>query len=984
MSESLAQGSTWHRWEPHIHAPGTVLNDQYSGVDPWEDFLKACELADPPLEVLGITDYLSIDCYEEVLRRKASGRLKPTRFVFPNVEMRFGVGTVRGSAINVHLLFSPDDPNHVSEIRRFLSKLEFRAPSETYRCTKEDLIRLGKAHDPSIQVERKALEEGTLQFKVSFDQLREEWEKSEWVRQNCIVAVAGGADGTSGLQDSNNAFASLRKTIESFSSIIFSSNPKQTQFWLGKGVATLEQLEAEWNGPKPCLHGSDAHGAEEVGTPSNNRRTWIKGEPSFDTLVQACIEPGERVHIGSEPPRGALAGQTIAKVRVTNADWMRPSEVPLNQGLIAIIGARGSGKTALADLIALGASPDGAHFGQRSFITRAAEHLTNCRSELDWEHGETTGCDLTNTSATGSSRPPVQYLSQQFVDDLCSSEGLAESLVREIERVVFNAHPEVDRDGASDFQELCALRSAMAIQRRARHEETLNEISQLLAAERLFKQNLPGLQKQLEDLVKQTAIDVKDRQSLVVKGQEDRVKRHEGVSAGLEARKAVLLKAQTQLRTLQALKDDVHDFRTRRGPAWLSKLKQERPDSGLSDSEWNDFNLTFTGPVDTHLEKRIPEAEVQIRSILGNPVTSGEDPNTPLILDDADLAQQSVSLLQAEVARLEKLIGVDAARTKRYAQLTEKITRSSSVQQQLTKQIEHAAGWELRSIDLRAQRKEAYAGVFSSITDLEAELRSLYAPVGSRLVGAGGSLEKLSFSVKRSVDLAKWASDGEALLDLRKNGPYKGRGTLLDIATRVLKGPWENGSDKEVSEAMSTFIAEIDEGVREHRPESSDPRIWAMAITSWLYSTAHISVGYGLSYDGIDVQRLSPGTRGIVLLLLYLAIDDQDDRPLIIDQPEENLDPQSVFDELVGRFRSARKRRQIIIVTHNANLVVNTDVDQVIIANAGTHEAGSLPVIQYEFGGLENAHIRKRVCEILEGGERAFKARAKRLRVPMA
>ena len=52
----------------------------------------------------------------------------------------------------------------------------------------------------------------------------------------------------------------------------------------------------------------------------------------------------------------------------------------------------------------------------------------------------------------------------------------------------------------------------------------------------------------------------------------------------------------------------------------------------------------------------------------------------------------------------------------------------------------------------------------------------------------------------------------------------------------------------------------------------------------------------------IDIRKLSPGTRGIVLLLLYLALDDADDRPLIIDQPEENLDPQSIFDELVGLF----------------------------------------------------------------------------------
>lgn len=78
----------------------------------------------------------------------------------------------------------------------------------------------------------------------------------------------------------------------------------------------------------------------------------------------------------------------------------------------------------------------------------------------------------------------------------------------------------------------------------------------------------------------------------------------------------------------------------------------------------------------------------------------------------------------------------------------------------------------------------------------------------------------------------------------------------------------------------------------------------------------HVQVGYGLQYDGVEIERLSPGTRGIVLLLLYLAIDAEDDRPLIIDQPEENLDPQSVFDEFVPMFREAKQRRQIVIVTY--------------------------------------------------------------------
>ena len=69
------------------------------------------------------------------------------------------------------------------------------------------------------------------------------------------------------------------------------------------------------------------------------------------------------------------------------------------------------------------------------------------------------------------------------------------------------------------------------------------------------------------------------------------------------------------------------------------------------------------------------------------------------------------------------------------------------------------------------------------------------------------------------------------------------------------------------------------------------------------------------------------------------------------------------------------------MVTHNANLVINTNADQIIIAEARPHPHEALPPISYRSGGLENAEIRKLVCEILEGGEEAFRERARRLRV---
>jgi hypothetical protein len=169
-----------------------------------------------------------------------------------------------------------------------------------------------------------------------------------------------------------------------------------------------------------------------------------------------------------------------------------------------------------------------------------------------------------------------------------------------------------------------------------------------------------------------------------------------------------------------------------------------------------------------------------------------------------------------------------------------------------------------------------------------------------------------------------------------------------------------------------------------HRSRASRRRrARGRAVARWLYSVEHIRLVYSLEYDGLDVQRLSPGTRGIVLLLLYLAVDESETDPLIIDQPEENLDPESVYSELVNLFRSASVRRQIIMVTHNANLVVNTDVDQVLVAHAGPVAQGRLPTLTYLAGGLERPDVRTAVCDVLEGGAEAFRQRARRLHIDL-
>lgn len=981
------RGSEWHRWDPHIHTPGTVLNDQYSGADPWEEFLSKVETSSPVIEALGITDYFGVDPYVKVLELKRQGRLPNVGLIFPNVELRLGIETNRGTALNLHLLFPPNDPEHVNRINRFLLEFEFPHQGENYRCHREDLIRLGMKHKPEQTDHEKARSIGANQFKVSLEQLKAALGKHEWVQNNVLIAVAGGQkDGTSGLRDPDDSWAVQRKNIEELAHIIFDSNPKQIRFWLGQGILTAEQLELQYSGRKPCLHGSDAHSVNAVGVPDQQRYCWIKGDLTFESLRQTCLEPEERVFIGPEPHRGSLQSHTIKALTVSGAPWLKKTTIPLNAGLVAVVGARGSGKTALADLVAAGGYGLSSHLNKESFVFRAKEHLGACKVDLIWENGETVGNQVSNADGDDIlGTPHVQYLSQQFVNKLCSAEDTSNPLNSEIERVIFNTHPRDDRMGASDFQGLLDLRLEGTRQKRLRHQETLRRASRELTEQRTRKAGLPGLHKDRTEKAKAIELDKLDRKALVPKGNEERAKRLEAVSQAAEQKRLEVERAKRRYQTLVHLKGDVDDFRARRAPEILSELQQERSDIGLSEADWNKFKVDFVGDVDTVLANQLSQVEAQVRELQGSsefdlPISDEADPKVQLLPEDAILDQQTLALLDREVARLNHLVGADQTKIKRYTALSDKIVKAESALAKLDEQIQRASEAEGKIHELIQLRRTSYEGVFEAIIEEEQELKNLYAPIQERIAADTGSMARLAFTVKRNVDIEMWAKTGESLLDLR-TGPFRGRGQLLQVARGALMSVWQTGTTAEVATTLLEFVKTNEENLREHQPENVEFRGWAQRISDWLYSTDHITVRYSLQYDGVEIEQLSPGTRGIVLLLLYLSIDAEDDRPLIIDQPEENLDPQSIFDELVTRFREAKKRRQIIIVTHNANLVVNTDADQVIIASCSRHRLGQLPEITYECGGLENPQVRRRVCEILEGGERAFKERAKRLRV---
>ena len=979
---SNPRGSVWHRWDPHLHAPGTVLSDQFNG--DWDAYLSLIEKSDPLVQALGVTDYFCIQTYKEVRKRKDGGRLKNIELLFPNVEMRLDIKTAAVRPINLHLLFSPEDPNHEYEIERILGQLRFKYQDQWYACNHQELIRLGKAFDPKQTNDDAAFRTGANQFKTTLPELQDLFlQERKWLSKHCLVAVAGkSTDGSSGLQE-DASFTALRQELERFADIIFSRSPKQREFWLGRHPDySPKKLEDTYRGLKPCLHGSDAHRTETVGVPSLERYCWIRGDLTFETLRQVVIEPEDRVSIGPTVPPGPIPSETLLKIDIEDAPWLATPSLPLNPRLITIIGSKGSGKTALMEFLAAGASALSTAQEESSFLHRAGSLLGDVTVKLT--RRQPGKQHVTPLQGTGSwfdedtPTPEVRYLSQQFVERLCSSAGLATELRDEMERVVFEATPQDDRLDCESFKELAELSLMSITATREELQQSIMSIGDAVLREESLRDQLSGLNKSIQKTKEQIDELQKELRELLPKDKEAHTKalaELESLCSKAEARIQGLRVRRKHLVDLQA---DARHTVASREPARFQELRSRFSGTGLSDSEWNAFRMVFAGDVNQVITDAIARLDRTIE------LTLNGDPANPLDVDKTPPSSLPLNPLRAVRDKAKQEVGIDVDRQKRYEELQKTVAQLETTLRKTEEEAVLADGAAARRNELLNRRRSEYAKVFETHIEEEETLATLYKPLRDRLKESKNTLSKLAFIVQREVKLDDWVKRGEKLLDLRYASAFRGSGALKAEVEKRLLNAWQSGKPEDVAEAMEQFRRDLYGDLQKSLPEFDTPQeksARVQEIASWLYGTSHITVQYGITYEGIPIERLSPGTRGIVLLLLYLAIDIHDRRPLFIDQPEENLDPRSVYKELVPHFRAAKRRRQIVVVTHNANLVVNTDADQVIVATSERQDGGGLPTITYSSGSIENPEIRRSICRLLEGGQRAFLEREKRYRI---
>jgi ABC-type lipoprotein export system ATPase subunit len=709
---------------------------------------------------------------------------------------------------------------------------------------------------------------------------------------------------------------------------------------------------------------SDAHKLADLFKPAHDRFCWLKADPTFEGLRQILYEPADRVFIGPTPPLYHDEARVISAVRISHANgWIDDITIPLNPGLVAIVGQKGSGKSALAELMSYAAGSW--REDATSFLRRAGNHLDGLTITLQWADGATSTTELWGEH---SGNNEVRYLSQKFVERLCAEDQIGSELVREIEAVIFSYIDPTDTLNASDFEELRALRTEGI---RSEGEHLQEDINRLIREECALRANAVKLREK-EARIQTLA---QERDGLLKQMPQPATKEEAQLQQDLQAQRNELGAAQQLIAAEKQKLQKIADVKTRLGQfrtqalRFHAEIDAALKDVGVPDADRQAYRLQYAGDTEAPLTRRATEIQRAIDAREG----AADNP-----------AKGTVRWLEQQIKFLMERDTADKARQQRIRTIQTRLSAIGAEVERLTAEIAQIKGPERARLDgAREERLDAYVAYFENLKRERDTLEELYEPIKKKLTDgtAAPQEQELEFSIRWQSNLDSWLERGSLLFDQRTSNPYGTIEDLRKVARERLLPAWASGDPAKIRTALDAFVAQFRNPTP--RPEQYlRAGVAIQDVLEWMYSVDHVRLSYGLKYNGVELEKLSPGTKGIVLLILYLGMDTGDTRPLLVDQPDENLDNESIYALLTTYFKSAKRRRQIVLITHNPNLVVNGDAEQVIVATA-TRQLNGLPHMAYTSGALENTSaagdgIRDHVCRILEGGTDAFRKREKR------
>jgi len=1014
-------GSIWNKWDLHVHTPESLVH-HYPGEKEaaWQAFLADLEALPPEFKVLGINDYLFVDGYERVQRERRQGRLRNIELVLPVIELRmdrFGGILEQGpdgrylpsswSRINLHVIFDEVEPKLIRDqfmpaISRRYTLVPGAAGQWGGILTRENLIALGEAVIASMPEAARANAPSPL--KTGFNNLNVSYEGLKEALSNPLLAgkflVAIGKSEWDCLRWNDNNIAD-KKTVINEANLVFTASENPEAYARARGKLLQSGVNTK------LLDCSDAHRLSTSGEKDRigNCFTWIKADSTFQGLVQAIQEFDDRVYVGDNPPKRALVARNktkfIRSVKVTKKQGSTLSEpwfnveLPLNPDLVAIIGNKGSGKSALSDVVALVGNTR--HHEKFSFLkdtrfrnpkTKFAQHFVG---ELAWHDGLPSSRDLDkDPDPSGVER--VKYLPQSYLEDLCNElgDGGSATFDAELRKIIYSHVPEAARLGKASMDELLDFKVAELNQARQalRHEvgkanaeileaerrstpEFKRSLEEQLAAKQAELNALDGAKPQaVEDPNASEEAQAESKQAAErIEALEDEVKKIEQEEAGLREKKVAASKRQAiAKRIAQALANHKKQHETFLGE--LRPLLAELGGADIPVEVLVQLRIDL-GPVDALVKEMQSEID-QIDASLQN-----EEPGSY-----AKRKQE----FAASIAEAKSKLG---ERQRQYVLYKEELSKWEKAKADLVGakdkpgtitwlqvEIDSLATIPERLTAMKKRRSDLAAEIHGQIQAMVDEYKRLYGPVQEFVSSPEQQEMNLPLDFEVRIEESGFAQQLSNRLNQRVRGSFSG----VDESSQLLRTMLQEASFAAPGDAVA-FVEKIDDMLHFDRREGQNGReirlddqlsrgTTAQDLLDFVFGFDYLAPRYSLTYGGQEIGQLSPGERGLLLLVFYLLVD-KDDIPIVIDQPEENLDNQTIFRILVKCIKKAKERRQVIMVTHNPNLAVVCDAEQIIHASCDKQQSR----FDYESGAIEHPEIKSMVVDILEGTEPAFKNR---------
>ncbi|CDH47119.1 TrlF family AAA-like ATPase [Candidatus Contendibacter odensensis] len=1016
------RGSEWRKWDLQVHTPFSSLNNGFGSDFPAyakQLIERACK---DDIAVVGITDYFTIQGYTELkklladestlkalvgeyLAERAAGIL-----FLPNIELRLStiIRNPKGadSRVNFHVLFSDAvSPAHIEE--HFLRELKFTADANTgsederWALNPQNLAELGKrlkTHHANFQGQTD-LFVGMMNAIIDHSEVSKILEnKTSFFKDRYLLCLPCDEDLSKCSWDGQGHWA--RKQLIQKSHVLISSNDGTRAFALGKRHASLEEFKTEFKTLKPCIHSSDSHTFNEMFCPDKGRHTWIKADPTFHGLRQILNEPEDRVFVGDIPPSLKRAARHATRIATTvgikktatattTEKWF-DSSIRLNSELVAVIGNKGSGKSALSDILGLlGNTP---RYEAFSFLTpEKFRHPKNkisrqFEASLTWADGTTDAVPNLDVNPSADAVEKVKYIPQSYLESICNEIGAGKDgrFYNELQQVIFSHVPEVDRLGFGTLDELLTHRSEETNQAIAQFVANLQESNALIVAkeERSLPQHKKAIEAQLAEKNRELDAHTATRPADVPKPDAD--------PTALQQSKVATEELEKKQAELKALELEIADLRAsdlaaakkhstaeklagklknleRHVEAFLAEAKLEFDELGIAASDVVAFKVDLA-TIAALLKTLVADRAAIALKLLPDTNSGSEFKRKAVVTEIEDLQAKLSAPQRAYQAYLQVLKEWETGKAKIIG-----TDNSPGSIKYLQKQLSDLDGLPAYLKTLRKQRNRKLLEIFREKQKLRAYYETYYGAVQNFLKHhplAASERFQLTFNVSMAE-----SGFSEALLkrlNHRKVGPFMGDEDGAAEMKRLLDNTNFDSAlgTLRFTKALFAKMAERD-GKTLLVKDQLRQGVTVQEIYDFVFSLGFLSPIYNLQWDGKGLEQLSPGERGNLLLIFYLLVD-QDDIPLVIDQPEENLDNQTVFKTLVPCIKDAKKRRQIVMVTHNPNLAVVCDAEQIICAEMQKdHENG----VTYISGSIEDPIINGRIVDILEGTRPAFDKR---------